>query len=53
VLRLLGRDADPARSREHVLPSVIAERRLAAGESAELGALMRGPSPRSAPGVDH
>jgi hypothetical protein len=40
VLRLLGRDPDPARSREHVLLSVLAERRLMAGESAELGALM-------------
>jgi hypothetical protein len=40
VLRLLGREPDPAKSREHVLLSVLAERRLAAGESAELGALM-------------
>jgi hypothetical protein len=28
LLRLLGRDADPARSREHVLLSVLAERRM-------------------------
>lgn len=40
VLRLLGREPDPAKSREHVLLSVLAERRLAAGETAELGALM-------------
>ncbi len=40
VLRLVGRDADPARSKEHVLLSVLAERRLRAGESAELGALL-------------
>ena len=40
VLRLLGREPDPAKSREHVLLSVLAERRLAAGQSAELGALM-------------
>jgi hypothetical protein len=41
VLRLLGREPDPAKSREHVLLCVLAERRLAAGESAELGALMQ------------
>ena len=40
VLRLLGREPDPAKSREHVLLSVLAERRLAAGESAELATLM-------------
>jgi len=40
VLRLLGRDPDPAKSREHVLLSVLAERRLIAGETAELGALL-------------
>lgn len=40
VLRLLGRDPDPARSREHVLLSVLAERRLLAGQSSELGALL-------------
>lgn len=40
ILRLLGRDPDPARSREHVLLSVLAERRLLAGESAEIGALL-------------
>jgi len=40
VLRLLGRDPDPARSREHVLLSVLAERRLRAGQSADLPALL-------------
>ena len=40
VLRLVGRDADPARSREHVLLSVLAERRLRAGATAELTALL-------------
>src|SRR5512138_1936967 len=40
VLRLVGRDPDPAKSREHVLLSVLAERRLAAGQPAELGALL-------------
>jgi hypothetical protein len=35
VLRLLGREPDPAKSREHVLLSVLAERRLAAGQSAD------------------
>ncbi len=41
VLRLLGRDPDPAKSREHVLLSVLAERRLQMGENAEIGALMK------------
>ena len=40
VLRLLGRDADPAKSREHVFLSLLAEKRLAAGTTAELGALI-------------
>jgi hypothetical protein len=40
VLRLIGRDPDPARSREHVLLSVLAERRLRAGGTAELSALL-------------
>jgi hypothetical protein len=40
LLRLLGRDPDPAKSREHVLLSVLAERRLSAGESADLSALL-------------
>ena len=41
VLRLLGRDSDPAKSREHVLLSVLAERRLAAGHNADIGSLMQ------------
>jgi hypothetical protein len=40
LLRLLGRDPDPAKSKEHVLLSVLAERRLVAGQNAELGALL-------------
>ncbi|HEX2735486.1 MAG TPA: helicase HerA-like domain-containing protein [Polyangiaceae bacterium] len=40
VLRLVGRDADAARSREHVLLSVLAERRLTLGEAADLAALL-------------
>jgi hypothetical protein len=40
VLRLVGRDPDPAKSREHVLLSVLAERRLIAGQPADLGALL-------------
>ena len=41
ILRLLGRDADSARSREHVLLSVLAERRLLAGHSADIASLLR------------
>jgi hypothetical protein len=41
VLRLLGRDSDPARSREHVLLSVLAERRLRNGESSLLEDLLQ------------
>ncbi len=41
VLRLLGRDPDPAKSREHVLLSVLAERRLAMGQNADISALMQ------------
>lgn len=41
VLRLLGRESDPAKSREHVLLSVLAERRLLAGHNADLAALMQ------------
>jgi hypothetical protein len=41
VLRLLGKEADPAKSREHVLLSVLAERRLAAGQNADIGGLMQ------------
>ena len=40
VLRLLGRDSDPARSKEHVLLSVLAERRLRAGQTADLATLL-------------
>jgi len=40
LLRLVGREADPAKSREHVLLCVLAERRLISGQSAELGALL-------------
>jgi len=40
VLRLLGRDPDPARSRDHVLLSVLAERRLLAGQDADIPALI-------------
>lgn len=40
VLRLLGRDPDPAKSREHVLLSLLAERRLLAGHNADLGSLL-------------
>ena len=40
VLRLLDRDADPASSREHVLLSVLAERRLLAGTPADLASLI-------------
>ena len=40
VLRLLGKDPDPAKSREHVLLAVLAERRLQQGQTAELGSLL-------------
>ena len=40
ILRLLGRDPDPARSREHVFLSVLAERRLVAGQAADIGSLL-------------
>jgi hypothetical protein len=40
LLRLLGRDPDPAKSKEHVLLSVLAEARLVAGESADLTVLL-------------
>ena len=36
VLRLLGRDPDPAKSREHVLLSLLAERHFRQGEGADL-----------------
>src|SRR5512145_195495 len=40
VLRLLGRDPDPAKSREHVLLSVLAEQHLRRGEAADLATLL-------------
>jgi hypothetical protein len=40
VLRLIGREPDPAKSKEHVLLSLLAERRFRAGGAAELGALL-------------
>jgi hypothetical protein len=40
ALRLVGRDADPASSREHVLLSVFAERHLLAGRPASLEVLL-------------
>jgi hypothetical protein len=40
VLRLIGREADPAKSREHVLLMVLAERRLSSGQSADLAKLL-------------
>lgn len=40
LLRLIGRDPDPTRSRDHVVLSVFAERRLRAGESADVEALL-------------
>lgn len=41
VLRLVGRDSDPARSKDHVLLSLLAERRLRAGQTAELSSLLK------------
>jgi hypothetical protein len=40
VLRLVGKCPDPAKSREHVLLSVLAERRLLGGEPALLDTLL-------------
>ncbi|MEI8255414.1 MAG: helicase HerA-like domain-containing protein, partial [Deltaproteobacteria bacterium] len=40
VLRLVGRDPDPTRSRDHVLLAHLAERRLRAGQPADLAALL-------------
>jgi hypothetical protein len=40
VLRLLGRDPDPAKSRDHVLLSVLAELRLRQGLPADLSSLL-------------
>jgi hypothetical protein len=40
VLELVGRESDPARSKEHALLSLLAERRLARGLDAPLDALI-------------
>lgn len=40
ILRLLGRDADPTRSPEHVLLAVLAEKRLSAGQPADIEQLI-------------
>jgi hypothetical protein len=40
LLRLIGRDPDPTRSRDHVVLSVFAERRLRVGEPADVATLL-------------
>ena len=40
LLRLIGRDPDPAKSKEHVLLMVLAQRRLVSGQTADLAALL-------------
>jgi hypothetical protein len=40
LLRLMGRESDPSKSREHVMLSVLAERRLRLGQTATLEALI-------------
>jgi hypothetical protein len=40
LLRLIGRDSDPVRSRDHVVLSVLAERRLREGNGAGVPALL-------------
>ncbi|MCU0693707.1 MAG: DUF853 family protein [Polyangiaceae bacterium] len=40
LLRLIGRDPDPVRSRDHVILSVFAERRLRQGQSAGVESLL-------------
>jgi hypothetical protein len=40
LLRLVGRDPDPTRSRDHVVLSVFAERRLRAGAPADVASLL-------------
>lgn len=40
VLRLVGREGDPAKSREHVLLAVLAERRLSSKQSADIESLL-------------
>jgi hypothetical protein len=41
LLRLMGRDADPIRSRDHVVLSLMAERRLREGKSAGVAQLLQ------------
>ena len=41
LLRMVGRDPEPAQSKEHVLLSVLAERRLRMGHDAPLGDIVR------------
>jgi hypothetical protein len=41
LLRLLGREPDPAKSKEHVFLSVLAERRLQEGKPADLASLVQ------------
>lgn len=40
LLNLVGRDADPVRSREHVLLSILAQRRLSSKQPADIAALI-------------
>jgi hypothetical protein len=40
LLRLIGRDPDPTRSRDHVVLSIFAERRLRAGEPSDVASLL-------------
>ena len=42
LLRLIGRDPDPVRSRDHVVLSVLAERRLRDGQTAGVRELLEG-----------
>jgi hypothetical protein len=55
LLRLLRRGPDPAKSKEHVLLSVLSEQRPTRGHSAELAALLddlcQGPADLIAVGV--
>jgi hypothetical protein len=40
LLRLIGRDPDPTRSRDHVVLSILAERRLRTGQAADVASLL-------------
>jgi hypothetical protein len=40
LLRLIGRDPDPTRSRDHVVLSILAERRLRVGQAADVASLL-------------